>query len=241
MNFDVRGHNECLILYVLAAASPDHPVEASVFHEGYMNGGQVYSNREYYGLPLFLDHYESNDMPVGPLFWAHYSHLGLDPRGLGDGRADYWLANKNHALVHYLHAKENPYDYKGYSEKCWGLTSSYSMKGYAGHNPTQDLGVISPTAALSSFPYTPVESMQFLEYLYREQEQFVGVFGPYDAFSLQSDWYLKRYLAIDQLPIPVMIENYRSALLWELFMSAPEIKKSLDKLGMSYHGKSIEP
>jgi hypothetical protein len=234
MDFDIRGHNECLILYVLAASSQEFATGKKVFHEGYMNGGKVYTDRKYYGLDLVLDHYETNDMPVGPLFWAHYSHLGLDPRGLKNDHADFWLANKNHALVHYYHAVQNPYGYKGYGEDCWGLTSSYSMQGYAGHNPTEDLGVISPTAALSSFPYTPTESMRFLEFLYEQHPEMIGEYGPYDAFSFESNWYVQRYLAIDQLPIPGMIENFRSGLLWNLFMSAPEIQKGLDKLGLEY-------
>lgn len=109
------------------------------------------------------------------------------------------------------------------------------MKGYSGHRPDKDLGVISPTAALSSFPYTPEESMKMLRYLYTtDADSLVGKYGPYDAFSHEHDWYLPRYLAIDQGPIPVMIENYRSGLIWNLFMSAPEIQLGLEKLGFTY-------
>ncbi len=231
MNFDVRGYNECLIMYVLAASSPTHPIAPAVYHEGWAMDGKIKSDRKYHGYETVLDHYETNDSPVGPLFWAHYSYMALDPRGLSDQYADYWKLNKNHALIHYAHCVENPNNYKGYGENCWGLTSSYSMNGYAGHHPDQDLGVISPTAALSSFPYTPKESMQFLKFLYNEADSLVGKYGPYDAFSLEHDWYLPRYLAIDQGPIPVMIENYRSGLIWDLFMSCPEIEVGLKKLG----------
>jgi hypothetical protein len=234
MNFAVRGYNECLIMYILAAASPTHPVDVAAYHEGFMRNGDIVSDREYYDLPTVLDHYETNDMAVGPLFWAHYSYLGLDPNGLKDKYGDFWKLNQNHAKIHHLHCSKNPYEYEGYSDKCWGLTSSYSMKGYAGHNPQEDLGVITPTAALSSFPYTPEESMKFLKFMYEEQDTLIGKYGPYDAFSFQSNWHLPRYLAIDQLPIPVMIENYRSGLLWNLFMSAPEIQAGLDKLGFEY-------
>lgn len=233
-DFAVRGHNECMIMYVLAAASPTHGIDADVYRKGYAKDGAIYTDREFYGLPTVFDHYDTNDMPVGPLFWAHYSHLGLNPKGLKDGSHDYWQGHQNHALIHYRHATQNPNDYRGYSEKCWGMTSSYSMSGYSGHNPHEDLGVISPTAALSSFPYTPVQSMQFLKYLYQEADSLVGPYGPYDAFSHQSKWYVKKYLAIDQLPIPVMIENYRSGLLWNLFMSSPEVQRGLDKLGLDY-------
>ncbi|MFT5765137.1 MAG: hypothetical protein ACI8X3_002574, partial [Saprospiraceae bacterium] len=216
MNFSVRGYNECLIMYVLAASSPTHPISPAAYHEGFMRSGAIVTDREYYGLPTILDHYDSNDMAVGPLFWAHYSYLGLDPNGLKDKYGDFWTLNQNHAKIHHRHCTTNPNEYEGYSDKCWGLTSSYSMQGYSGHNPQEDLGVISPTAALSSFPYTPEESMDFLHFMYEEQDSLIGDYGPYDAFSFQSKWSLPRYLAIDQLPIPVMIENYRSQLLWDL-------------------------
>lgn len=234
MNFEVRGYNECLIMYILAASSPTHPVDPKVYHEGFMRGGKIVTDRKFYDLPTVFDHYETNDLAVGPLFWAHYSYLGLDPKGLTDKYGDFWQLNQNHALIHHRHCTENPNEYEGYSDKCWGLTSSYSMIGYAGHNPQEDLGVISPTAALSSFPYTPAESMKFLRFMYEEQDTLIGKYGPYDAFSFQSKWALPRYLAIDQLPIPVMIENFRSGLLWNLFMSAPEIHAGLDKLGFKY-------
>jgi hypothetical protein len=162
--------------------------------------------------------------------------LGLDPRGLEDQYGDYWKLNRNHALIHYRHAVANPKNYKGYGKDLWGLTSSYSMKGYAGHRPDEDLGVISPTAALSSMPYTPKESMQFLRYMYKEQDSLIGKYGPYDAFSLEHKWYLPRYLAIDQGPIPVMIENYRSGMFWELFMKNSDVQKGLKKLGFAIKG-----
>lgn len=233
-DFAVHGHNECLIMYVLAASSPTYGVEADVFHKGYMKDGEVAESSIYYDLPTILNHYNNDEMKVGPLFWAHYSHLGLDPRQLKNQYGDFWLLNQNHAKIHHRYCSENPNDYEGYSDKCWGLTSSYSMTGYAGHNPQEDLGVISPTAALSSFPYTPEESMKFLKFMYEEQDSLIGKYGPYDAFSFQSDWFIERYLAIDQLPIPVMIENYRSGLLWDLFMSAEEVQSGLDKLGFEY-------
>lgn len=232
MNFKVGGYNECTIMYILATASPTHQVSPAAFHETYMRNGDIKSDKTYYDLPVVLDHYEHDSKAVGPLFWAHYSFLGLNPKGLSDKYGDYWLLNKNHALIHYKHAIENPYDYKGYSDECWGMTSSYSMTGYSSHSPQNDLGVITPTAALSSFPYTPKESMKFLRFLYeKNDEKYLGKYGPYDAFSFQSDWYLPRYLAIDQLPIPVMIENHRSGFVWNLFMSAPEVQEGLKELG----------
>lgn len=231
MNFPVGGYNECLIMYVLAAASPTHSINKSVYEKGWALGGAIAKDTTYYGLETELNHFEHDDAPVGPLFWAHYSYLGLDPKGLSDQFADYWKLNVNHAMIHYKYAVDNPEGHEGYGEDNWGLTSSYSIKGYAGHRPGMDLGVISPTAALSSMPYTPKESTQFLRYMYTQQDSLIGKYGPYDAFSLEKDWYLPRYLAIDQGPIPVMIENYRSGLLWDLFMANEEVKSGLKKLG----------
>tara|TARA_Y100001980_G_C14556906_1_gene353201 strand:- start:80733 stop:82073 length:1341 start_codon:yes stop_codon:yes gene_type:complete len=233
-DFDVEGYNECLIMYVLAASSPTHGVSADVYHKGWARNESIATDREYLGYKTVLDHYAGNDSPVGPLFWAHYSYLGLNPKGLSDRYGNYWDLNHNHAMIHYTHCVNNPNNFEGYGKNCWGLTSSYSMKGYASHRPDSDLGVISPTAALSSFPYTPEQSMDFLRYLYEDADSLVGKYGPYDAFSHEADWYLPRYLAIDQGPIPVMIENYRSGLLWDLFMSAPEVKEGLMKLGFTY-------
>ncbi|MBC6997270.1 glucoamylase family protein [Cytophaga sp. FL35] len=234
MNFPVGGYNEALIMYILAAASPTHSINKEVYEEGWALGGEIAKDTVYYGLETELNHYEHDKAPVGPMFWAHYSYLGLDPNGLTDQYADYWKLNVNHTLIQYKHAVENPSNFEGYGENLWGLTSSYSIKGYAGHRPDQDLGVISPTAALSSMPYAPEESQQFLRHLYTEQDSLIGKYGPYDAFSLEHDWYLPRYLAIDQGPIPVMIENYRSGLFWKLFMENEDLKRGLDKLGFSY-------
>ncbi|GAA5035285.1 hypothetical protein GCM10011506_28070 [Marivirga lumbricoides] len=235
MNFPVGGYNECLIMYVLAGSSPTHPIDAAVYHEGWARNGDIANDTTAYGLPTILDHYEHANKTVGPLFWAHYSYLGLNPKGLSDKYGNYWDLNKNHALIQYRYAVDNPKGFEGYGENMWGLTSSYSVRGYAGHNPNDDLGVISPTAALSSFPYTPEESMKFLKFMYQPaQDSLIGNYGPYDAFSFEHDWYVPRYLAIDQGPIPVMIENYRTGLLWDLFMTVPELQKGLTKLGFTY-------
>ncbi len=233
MNFAVEGYNECLIMYVLAAGSPTHSIPAEVYHEGWARNGAMRndSTHEQYGYHLSLKHNGAAQFG-GPLFWSHYSFLGLDPRNLKDRYADYWEHNKNHTLINRQYCLENPGNFKGYGENCWGLTASYSMNGYAAHSPNEDLGVISPTAALSSFPYTPKESMQVLRHLYENLGNKVfGGFGFYDAFSEHHNWYLPRYLAIDQGPIVVMIENHRTGLLWNLFMKAPEIQVAKDKLG----------
>ena len=232
MNFPVHGYNECLIMYVLAASSPTHSIPAEVYHEGWAENGKINSNPgSYDGIQLQMKH---QGISVGPLFWAHYSWLGLDPHGLKDKYANYWNENVNHSLINYKWCVNNPKGYKGYGPNNWGLTASYSTIGYSAHAPTKqnDIGVISPTAALSSFPYTPRESMAAMKNWYQNKKDKIwGPFGFYDAFSDTDNWYLPRYLAIDQGPIVVMMENYRSGLIWKLFMSCPEIKTGLKKLG----------
>ncbi len=239
MNHQVRGYNECLIYYIMAASSPTHPIDADVYHKGWARDGTIVHDQVTYGYPLIL---KSNSAPEygGPLFWAHYSYVGLDPRGLVDQYANYWELNKNHTLINRQWCIENPNGYKGYGPDCWGLTSSYTRKedggvGYMGHKPTKDPGVISPTAALSSFPYTPEYSMDALRGFYEKYgDKLLGKYGFYDAFSVEYDWFPQRYLAIDQGPIVVMIENYRTGLIWDLFMTCEEVHNGLEKLGFRY-------
>lgn len=228
MNFPVRGFNECMIMYVLAAGDKDHyPVSSAVYHKGWAESNFFKNGRPFYGhtLPLGFDY-------GGPLFFSHYSFLGLDPRGLKDRYADYWQQNVNHTLINHDYCVDNPKKFKGYSDSCWGLTASDTYNGYNAHSPTNDFGTITPTAALSAFPYTPELSMKALKHFYYTLgDRIWGEYGFTDAFNETQNWYSKNYLAIDQGPIIVMIENYRSGLLWKLFMSCPEVKSSLQKLG----------
>ena len=236
MNFPVEGYNECLIMYVLGAASPTHGIPAEVYHQGWARSGAMKNDSTHlqYGYHLDLKHNGAQQFG-GPLFWSHYSFLGLDPRKLKDRYADYWTHNKNHTLINYQYCLENPKHYKGYGENSWGLSAGYSIKFYAAHSPSEDVGVISPTAALSSFPYTPDESMRALKHFYFDLgDKTFGEYGFYDGFSITDDWCKPWYLAIDQGPEVVMIENYRSGLLWNLFMSCPEVKAGLDKLSFTY-------
>lgn len=233
MNFAIHGYNETLITYILAASSPKHPIPAITYHEGWAENGKIKFIHAEYGDTLQM-RYQGDNPYGGPLFWAHYSYLGLDPHGLRDQYADYWKENTNLANINYTWCVNNPKNYKGYGPDNWGLTASYSLKGYAGHAPGEkhDLGVISPTAALSSFPYTPNESMAAMKHWYGDmKDKLWGPYGFFDAFSETANWYPRRYLAIDQGPIVVMMENYRTGLLWKLFMSCPEVQAGLHKLG----------
>jgi len=230
INHQIKGYNEALITYILAASSTTHPINESVYHNGWASGNNFNNGNTYYqkwNLSLGPDF-------GGPLFFSHYSFLGLDPKELKDSYTDYWEQNVNHTLINREYCIENPKEFVGYGNKSWGLTASDNHQGYSAHSPTNDLGVISPTAALSSFPYTPEYSMQALRHFYYDFDgKLWGEYGFYDAFNQTENWYADNYLAIDQGPIIIMIENYRTGLLWNLFMSCPEIKEGLSKLNFS--------
>jgi hypothetical protein len=225
MNHPIAGWNECLVTYVLAAASPTRMIAPSVYHSGWTDSPVFRNGGSYYGIELPLG-------PAfgGPLFFSHYSFLGLDPRGLRDRYADYWRQNCAHTRINHAHCLANPNDFAGYGEQCWGLTACDGDAGYGVFSPTNDRGVIAPTAALSAMPYAPRESVNVLKSLYMNRNAW-SRFGFVDAFNLTRNWYADCNLAIDQGPIVIMIENYRTGLLWNLFMSCDEIASALDRLG----------
>ena len=229
MNFPIWGWNECLITYIMAASSPYHSISKSVY-DGTWTGSQGFKNgKQYYGIKLLLGNYDFG----GPLFFEQYTFQGIDPNGLTDSLGnDYFEQCRNHTLINRAYCIDNPKNYKGYSEKCWGLTAGDSYKGYVAHAPDVDLGVIQPTAAISSLPFTPKESMEAIRHFYYDLgDKTWNEFGFVDGFSLHHNWFAKSHLAIDQGPIIVMIENYRTGLLWKLFMQIPDIQNGLKKLG----------
>jgi hypothetical protein len=229
MNMTITGYNEGLIVYVLAASSPTHSIDAEVYHQGWARNGSIVNGNTYYDIELPLGYSLG-----GPLFFAHYSFMGLDPRNLEDQYADYWDQNVAHSAINQAYVIDNPLNYVGYSDAFWGLTASDNESGYSAHSPTNDRGVVTPTAALSSMPYTPEASIKAMEFFYYQVgDRLWGEYGFYDAMNPTENWTASSFLAIDQGPIVVMIENYRTALLWELFMQNPEISAGLDKLGFT--------
>jgi hypothetical protein len=229
MNMPVRGWNEALITYILAASSTTHGIPASVYNNGWKGGTGFMNGNSYYGYQLPLGPAQG-----GPLFFEHYTFMGVNPNGLSDASANYATQTKNHTLINYNYCKTNPKNFFGYSDMVWGLTASDIQNGYTASSPTNDVAVIAPTAALSSFPYTPVESLAALKfYYYVLGDKLWKQYGFVDAFSLHNLWYADSFLAIDQGPIIAMIENYRTGLLWNLFTSCPEVKTGMLSLGFS--------
>jgi hypothetical protein len=238
INMQIRGWNEAAIIYMLAIASPTHPVPASYWNNGWAGASHYRNGGTFYGYKLDVGWDRG-----GPLFFAHYSFLGFDPRSRKDGFTNYFNLNRNHTLIHRAYCMQNPLNFTGYGDNCWGLTASDDPDGYMAHEPVsgRDNGTITPTAALSSMPYTPQESMGALKHFYRELgEKTWGSMGFYDAFNQKRNWWATSTLAIDQGPILVMIENYRSQAIWNSFMANPEIAPMLESIGFVYDANSIE-
>jgi len=230
MNMQIRGYNETLITYIVAATSTTHPITAAVYNQGYAKNGGIRNGNSYYGYTLPL-----GEPYGGPLFFTHYSFLGLDPRTLQDQYANYWEQNVHQSLINWTYCFTNPKDFLGYSQVCWGLTASDNPWGYDAQSPTNDLGVITPTAAVSALPYTPVQSMNAIRFFYYTLgDHLWGDYGFYDAFDPSEGWWADSYLAIDEGPIVCMIENSRTQLLWNLFMSSPKVEAGLAKLGFTH-------
>ncbi len=227
INMQIAGWNEALVVYALGASSNTDSIPRIVYDNGWARNGAMKNSKSFLGinLPLGPDF-------GGPLFFSHYSFLGINPHNLSDAYANYWTQDTAHSKINYLYCVNNPQKYNGYSNLCWGLTASDEENGYSAHSPTNDNGTISPTAAISSLPYTTTESMNALKFFYYKLgDKIWGQYGFKDAFNLTNIWFADSFLAIDQGPQIVMIENYRTGLLWNLFMSCPEVKRGMKNLG----------
>ncbi len=245
INHRLTGWNETMVTYLLAIASPSHSVPASLYYSGWANqdstgqqyrigwggtkDGSMYTNgNTYFGIKLDVG--VSNG---GPLFFTHYSYLGYDPHFITDKYTNYFTNNQNIALINYRYCLKNPENFIGYGDGCWGLTACDGPVTYHASEPVngRNDGTIAPTGAVSSFPYTPVESMKALKNYYNTYGKFLlGEYGFQDAFNLTENWCSRIYMGLNQGPMVAMIENYRTGLLWKLFMSNPEIKEGLEKL-----------
>lgn len=227
MNLKIEGYNEALIAYVLAAASPQHPITKEVYTTGWARGGAMKNGKKFYDtlLPAGPDF-------GGPLFFAHFSFAGLDPRGLKDDYIDYGRQNLAQTRINYRYCVANPRGFEGYSQRCWGLSACDYKKRYHEQSPSRDNGTICCSAALASMPYRPQSSMRALRHFYEDLgDRLFGDYGFTDSFNPTTRWYADAYLAINQGITILMIENYRTGLLWNLFMRCPDIQRGLKKLG----------
>jgi len=245
INHNLIGWNETMVTYLLAIASPTHPVPAAMYYSGWANQdstgqqyrsawggtkeGSLYTNgNTYFGIKLDVG--VSNG---GPLFFTHYSYMGYDPHFITDRYTNYFTNNQNIAKINLRYCMQNPNHYKDYSDSTWGLTASDGPFNYSADEPvaSRDYGKIAPTGAISSFPYTPEESMKALKNYYFNYGKFLwGEYGFRDAFDLTNNWCSEIYMGLNQAPMTVMIENYRTGLIWKLFMQDKDVQAGLKKL-----------
>jgi exo beta-1,2-glucooligosaccharide sophorohydrolase (non-reducing end) len=234
----LTGWNEVMITYLEAIASPTHGAPADIYYSGWAGEGvkNIYGNpRKEYGIALAV-----GEGTGGPLFFTDYSFMGFDPHGLRDKFTDYFVNNRNQARVNQAYCMANPHHWKGYGADDWGLTATDGPGGYVPYEPTPDLddGTIAPTGAISAFAYTPEASMAALKHFYRDLgAQVWSVYGFRDAFNLQQNWYSGITMGLNQAPMAVMIENYRTGLIWKLYMANPEIRQALERIGFRQDGK----
>jgi hypothetical protein len=249
INHKLIGWNETMITYFLAIASPKHGVPASMYYSGWASPSQeAQKYRTDWGKTEDGSHYTNGNtyygvkLPVGvsnggPLFFTHYSFFGLNPHKLTDRYCNYFENNKRIAEINLRYCIENPKNYQGYGDDFWGLTASDGPKSYSPNEPNirNDIGKMTPTGALSSFPYTPEASMKALKnYYFNYGKDFYGYYGFYDAIALNDNWRSSLYMGLNQAPIVVMIENYRSGLIWNLFMQNEDVQNGLNKLGFNH-------
>lgn len=227
INLHVEGFNECQIVYVLAMASPTHPIGAAAYWQGW-EGPTYTTNRTEFGIPLVLGNIRA---VTPPIFMAHYSYLGMDPRQIRFHGRTYFDHFRDFCQVQIRYAQSKSNVFKGYGP-LWGISASAGPDGYRVFSPgMQDNGTLTPTAAISSMPYTPAESLSCLVQMYQHYgARLWGPLGFYDSFNLTRDWVSKTYLCIDEGPIAPMIENYRSGFCWNIFMKCGEIKPVLKVL-----------
>lgn len=223
----IRGWNEAFPVFVLGAGSPTHPLSPDLYHRQWVRAPAFRNGQSFAGVRLPLG-------PAwgGPLFLSQYPFLGFDPRNLVDQYADLGVQARAHAQINRAHCVANPKGWVGYGPECWGLTASDDPTGYVAHSPSEDTGTITPTAALSSMPFTPEASMHALRYFHDVMgDRLFGEGGFVDAFCQTQEWVAQSRLAIDQGPIVVALENHRSGLIWRCLMQQPAVQTGLKKLG----------
>ena len=232
INHPLTGWNEVMITFLLAIASPTHNIPTQLYYSGWAGAPANYLNGQtHYKIKL-----DVGPGTGGPLFFTHYSYMGFDPH-VEDRFTDYFENNRNIARINRAYCIQNPHHFKGFGADCWGITAVDGPQGYTPYeaNPELDDGTIAPTGAIASFPYTPEASMQALKHFYRELgDRLWDIYGFRDAFNLQEDWFSRINMGLNQAPMVVMIENYRTGLVWKTFMSNREIPSMLESIGFKF-------
>lgn len=232
--FPLQGYNETLAVYLLGAASPTYPIPRAAYYKGWERNGAIVSDTTLYGINPVVVH-NSGKGYVGPLFWTAFSFVGFDPKGLKDSVGiDYFKVCAAQARIQQAYCIANPKGFKGYGANCWGFSAGYSARGYKAHSTKTDLGVITPSGTLAAMPFAPDAVLPALKHFYYDLgDKLWGPYGFYDAYVAGEDRVVRNYLANNECAVVPMIENYRTGLIWNLFMSAPEIGTALHTLGFT--------
>lgn len=238
------GYNEALFLYILAAGSGLENAE-----ESYNSWLSSYKwQTPYDGL---------SHVAFPPLFGHQFSQAFIDFRGIADAYMkekgiDYFENSRRATYVQRQYAIDNPHGWVGYDSLCWGITASdgptakYNFDGreflgYAGRGTSGpdynyfDDGTIAPYGPLSSLPFAPEIVLPTIRSLNdRYGARLWGKYGYYDSFNLTAGWVNDDFIGIAQGPMLIMIENFRTGLVWHYVMRDPVIRKGLQRLGFSY-------
>lgn len=214
------SYNEAMILYALAIGSPTHPIARDAWF--------AWERR--------VDSYKDYKLvycSTGSLFTYQYSHAWIDFRNLYDGEINYFDNSVIGTKANRQFCIDNAATYKSYGENSWGLTACLGPDGYRGYGakPGEGLndGTISPCGMAGSIVFDSEASINGLKYLYATHKSFLyGKYGFKDAFNLDKGWWAEEYLGIDVGITLLMIENYRSGLVWDKFMKIDAVKKWVD-------------
>jgi hypothetical protein len=216
-----------MILGCLGLGAPTNPLPATAWNA--WTRGYTWTNSG--GLSY---------IPFPPLFGHQYSHCWIDFRHIADAymrshNSTYFENSRRATLAQRSYCIANPLKHKGYSGMVWGLTACDGPPGYSAHGappPQEDDGTIAPTAAGGSIPFTPEFSVPTLRYFYDKfRPSLWTAYGFRDAFNLGAHWAGPDELGIDQGPMVIMIENYRTQRVWRRFMQNEVVQRGLQRAG----------
>lgn len=242
-----EGYNEALLLYVLALGSPTYPVSELCYEEW----TRTYEWRSLYGMDL---------LHAGPLFIHQLSHIWLDfrwiqDRFMRDRGSDYFENSRRATYAHWEYGRRNPLGFAGYGEHCWGISAcdgpgpcthridgvTRSFLAYAARGVPDgpDDGTVCLWAAAASLPFAPeivLPTIERLQAAYPETQGRYGFkcsFNPTFADDSHRPWICDLHFGVNQGPLVLMIENYRSGFLWDLMRRCSPIVRGLRRAGFS--------
>ncbi|MDD4878829.1 MAG: glucoamylase family protein [Candidatus Omnitrophica bacterium] len=207
--------SEHLVLYFMGIGSDTHPMSPDSW-SAYSRGFTTYKGFRFTGPPALFTH--------------QYSHCFVDFKGKEDNFMDYFQNSVQATLANRQWCIDNMSRGKTYGPDCWGLTACDGPDGYKAYGAPngENDGTVSPTAAISSIIFTPDLSIKAARYMYaNHRDKIWGKYGFVDAFNWDRNWVSSKYIGIDQGPIVLMIENYRTGMVWKYFMQNKNVKKAM--------------